>query len=176
MHRPLYLDEILQFRYTEPIPIQWPERPQAKVKCAVLRKFEHGGAHYAPSKNPQTPELILFEVGVARMLQKQGQIGIYSASVDIGRATLTKPEMECPAYRPWPGSLPGQSESDTQPRDDPFLACWLSKYIQIFPGWLEVPILSGDVFVTTYSVIKQLTHSVEDVPGNNLGPLVILQP
>ena len=178
MTRPMFLDEILAWRNTEPIPITWPERPLAKAKCAVLRKFEHAGAHYTPSKNPQNPELILFEGHTARILQKQGVLAIYSASVDIGEAKLEKREMVVLSYRPWPGSLPGQSESEvyTQPREDPFLACWLSKHVQVFPGLLEVPILPGDIFVTTYSVVKLLTHSVEDVPGNNIGPLVILQP
>jgi hypothetical protein len=177
--RPLWLDEILIYRNTEPIPISWPKRPEQKVRCGVLRKFEHVGTQYAPSKDPHVPEFILFDVHTARHLEKQGQIAIWSARVDIGTAKLEKRGVECPAYRPWPGSLPGQAESgEFHPpvRDDPFFAVQLYKHIQIFPGLLEVPILPGDIFVTSYSVIKQLGHSVEDVPGNNFGPLVILQP
>jgi len=44
------------------------------------------------------------------------------------------------------------------------------------PGLLEVPILPGDIFVTSFSAVKLLSHSVEGIAINEGAPLMILQP
>jgi hypothetical protein len=156
-------------------PISWPPRYQDKKQCAVVKKFEHVNIGYAPSKDPHDPELVFFESGVAAMLEKQGLIVIRSWKVDRGVAKLEKRGLEVKAYRPWPGSLPGQPESQVYPKNDPFLAVELVKHVQVFPG-IDIELFPGDIFVTTYSAVKQLGHSVEGIESGHYGPLVVLQP
>lgn len=175
MHRPLWLNEILQHFLAEPLEIEWRASADDKKLCVCIRRFTQAGTEYKPSSNPHRQEILSFDSGLAKTLLKQGVIELKSAKVDIGEANFRGEPL--PAYRPWPGTLPGSepAASEFHRVDDPFVAIQLKKFIQVFPR-NDLDLIRGDRFITTISVIRLVSHRVEGLPDNPGAAVEILQP
>ena len=170
-NRPLRLHELLTAYLDNPLVINWQSASEDQKQCVVVRRFSHGGTEYRPNLSPIKREIVSFDQGVAKMFLKQGFIEVKSCLFDRGEATLTERHRKekVPAFRPWlvnPGEV--------YPRDDPFIAAELHKYIQVIPG-IGGELLPGDRFVTAYSVLRGLSFAVEGLAENERAPITILQ-